>query len=58
MLAARRLCMPRNVVQTHAENLRMMRYYVKTIHGISEDCYMFEPLFGTGQGSGASSAAC
>jgi hypothetical protein len=27
MLAARRLCMPRNAVQTHAEALRMMRYY-------------------------------
>ena len=60
MLAARRLRMPRNAVQTHAEALRMMRYYVKTVHGISEDCYkgtVFEPLFGTGQGSGASPAA-
>jgi hypothetical protein len=38
----------------------MMRYYMKTVHGISEDCYkgtVFEPLFGTGQGSGASPAA-
>jgi hypothetical protein len=38
----------------------MMRYYVKTVHGISEDCYkgtVFEPLFRTGQGSGASPAA-
>ena len=25
--------------ETHAEALRMMRYYVKTVHGISEDCY-------------------
>ena len=60
MLAARRLRMPRNAVQTHAEALHMMRYYVKTVHGISEDCYqgtVFEPLFGTGQGSGASPAA-
>jgi hypothetical protein len=60
ILAARRLCMPRNAVQTHAEALRMMRYYMKTVHGISGDCYkgtVFELLFGTGQGSGASPAA-
>jgi hypothetical protein len=59
MRAARRLRMPRNAAQTHAEALRMMRYYVKTVHGISEDCYkgtVFEPLFGTGQGSSASPA--
>jgi hypothetical protein len=34
-----------------------MRYTVKTIHGVSETNYSgtpFEPLFGTGQGSGAS----
>ena len=34
-----------------------MRYTVKTIYGIYEDNYLgtlFEPLFGTGQGSGAS----
>jgi hypothetical protein len=51
--------MPRNAVKTHAEALHMMCYYVKTVHGISEDCYkgtVFEPLFGTGQGSGASPA--
>ena len=60
MLLARRLRMPRNAVQTHAEALRLMRYYVKTVHGISAECYqgtVFEPLFGTGQGSGASPAA-
>jgi hypothetical protein len=36
-----------------------MKYTVKTIHGISEANYKgttFEPLFGTGQGSGASPA--
>jgi len=52
MLAARRLRMPRNAVQTHAEALCLMRYYVKTVHGISEECYqgtVFKPLFGTGQ---------
>jgi hypothetical protein len=59
-LAARRLRMPRNAIQTHAEALRLMRYYVKTVHGISEESYqgiVIEPLFGTGQGSGASPAA-
>ena len=37
-----------------------MRYTVKTVHGVSEDSYQgtpFEPLFGTGQGSGASPVA-
>ena len=36
-----------------------MRYTVKTVHGISKDNYQgtaFSPLFGTGQGSGASPA--
>ena len=57
MLAARRCGMPTNVVSTHAEALRLMKYAVKTIHGISEQNYQgtpFECLFGTGQGSGAS----
>jgi hypothetical protein len=59
MLAARRLGMPGNAIKTHADALRFMQYSVKTIHGISEDSYEgtpFEPLFGTGQGSGASPA--
>ncbi|KAI2497422.1 hypothetical protein MHU86_17080 [Fragilaria crotonensis] len=59
MLAARRLGMPDNAIRTHAEALQFMKYTVKTIHGISEDTYQgtpFEPLFGTGQGSGASPA--
>ena len=37
-----------------------MKYTVKTLNGISEDNYTgtpFEPLFGTGKGSGASPAA-
>jgi hypothetical protein len=37
-----------------------MRYSVKTHYGVTEDYYTgtpFEPLFGTGQGSGASPAA-
>ena len=57
MLAARRCGMPENAVRTHAAALLMMKYVVKTIHGISEENYqgtVFEPLFGTGQGSGAS----
>jgi hypothetical protein len=59
MLAARRCGMPANAVSTHAEALRLMKYAVKTIHGISEINYQgtpFECLFGTGQGSGASPA--
>jgi hypothetical protein len=39
MLVARRLRRPQNIVQTHAEALCLMRYYVKTVHGISEECY-------------------
>jgi hypothetical protein len=60
ILTARRLRVPRNAVQTNAEALHLMRYYVKTVHGISEECYqgtMFEPQFGTDQGSGVSPAA-
>ena len=60
MLAARRCGMPDHAIQTHAEALLFMRYTVKTVHGVSEDSYQgtpFEPLFGTGQGSGASPAA-
>lgn len=49
--------MPLNVIQTHAEALQFMQNTVKTVHGISAENYSgtpFEPLFGTGQGSGAS----
>ncbi len=59
MLAARQLGMPDNAIRTHAEALQFMKYTVKTIHGISDDTYQgtpFEPLFGIGQGSGASPA--
>jgi hypothetical protein len=60
MLAARRCGMPANAIRTHAETLQYMRYSVKTHYGVTEASYTgtpFEPLFGTGQGSGASPAA-
>ena len=60
MLAARRCGMPDHAIRSHADALRLMKYTIKTVHGISEDNYHgtpFEPLFGTGQGSGASPAA-
>ena len=60
MLAARKCGMPIHAIRTHADALFFMRYAVKTIYGISEETYqgtVFEPLFGTGQGSGASPSA-
>jgi hypothetical protein len=57
MLAARQCGMPKNAIRLHADALHFMKYTVKTIYGISEDNYhstAFAPLFGTGQGSGAS----
>ena len=60
MLAARKCGMPSHAVRTHADALFLMKYAVKTIYGVSEDTYqgtVFEPLFGTGQGSGASPSA-
>ncbi len=59
MLAARRCGMPEQSVNTHATCLQHMRYSVKTQHGILDDTYqgtLQSPLFGTGQGSGASPA--
>jgi hypothetical protein len=52
--------MPANAIRSHAETLQYMRYSVKTHYGVTKDSYTgtpFEPLFGTGQGSGASPAA-
>ena len=61
MLAARRCGMPKNAIRLHADALRFMKYTtIKTIYGVSESNYqgtIFEPLFGTGQGSGASPSA-
>ena len=59
MLAARRCGMPVNAICLHADALQFMRYTVKTVYGVSESNYHgtpFAPLFGTGQGSGASPA--
>ena len=59
MLAARKCGMPASAIKTHTDALQFMRYTVKTVHGVSEDNYhgtVFAPLFGTGQGSGASPA--
>jgi hypothetical protein len=60
MLAARKCGMPNHAIRVHADALQFMKYVVKTIHGASEANYhgtIFAPLFGTGQGSGASPAA-
>ncbi|KAI2498581.1 hypothetical protein MHU86_15925 [Fragilaria crotonensis] len=57
MLAAQRCGMPTNAIKIHSDVLRSMQYTVKTSHGVSEGNYQgtaLEPLFGTGQGSGAS----
>jgi hypothetical protein len=59
MLAARRCGMQPNSINTHATVLQQMKYTVKTHHGISEAHFAGtseSPLFGTGQGSGASPA--
>ena len=55
MLAARKCGMPPHAVRSHSDALLFMQYAVKTVDGISEKTYqgtIFEPLFGTGQGSG------
>ncbi len=57
MLAARRCGMPISAIRAHAKSLELMKDMVKTVYGVSESSYKgtpFEPLFGTGQGSGAS----
>ena len=59
MIACQRLGMPSSAIRTQAESLRLMRYAIKHAYGVSEDEYqgtIFEPLFGTGQGSGSSPA--
>jgi hypothetical protein len=59
MIACRRLGMPTSVIQCQTDALLFMRYAVKHVYGISDTEYHSttqEPLFGTGQGSGASPA--
>jgi hypothetical protein len=59
MLVARKCGMPPHTRRTHSDALFSMKYAVKTVYGISSDNYhgtVFAPLFGTGQGSGASPA--
>ena len=59
MLACRRLGMPENAIRCQADTLRLMQYSTKHVYGISSKSYTgteAEPLFGTGQGSGASPA--
>jgi hypothetical protein len=51
--------MPSNAIRLHVDALEFMRYAVTTMYGISKNNYhgtAFAPLFGTGQGSGASPA--
>jgi hypothetical protein len=60
MLAARRCGMPDEAILFHSEALQHMEYSVQTVHGVSSESYQgttTTPLFGTGQGSGASPAA-
>ena len=57
MIAGRCCGMPINAVRNYAKSLELMQYSVKTVYGVSKQSYRgtpFEPLFGTGQGSGAS----
>ena len=59
IVSCRRLGMPRSAIQCQAETLRLMKYSVKHVYGTSPQQYTSsdtEPLFGTGQGSGASPA--
>jgi hypothetical protein len=57
MIACRRLGMPSHAIRCQSETLFHMTYAVKLVYGISTAQYastIQEPLFGTGQGSGAS----
>ena len=59
MMACRRLGMPENAVRCQASTLKSMRYAVKHAYGTTMAEYfgsLTDPLFGTGQGSGASPA--
>ena len=59
MIACRRLGMPVNAIRCQAATLQHMKYAVKHVYGVSQQQNTgskSEPLFGTGQGSGASPA--
>jgi Reverse transcriptase (RNA-dependent DNA polymerase) len=59
MIACRRLGMPTSAIKCQTDALMSMKYAVKHVYGISDTEYSStnsEPLFGTGQGSGASPA--
>jgi hypothetical protein len=59
MIACRRLGMPKSAIRCQTDALLFMRYAIKHVYGISPTEYhstILEPLFGTGQGSGASPA--
>ena len=59
VIACRRLGVPEAAIKCQAEALRTMRYAVKHVYGTASQEYtgsVDEPLFGTGQGSGASPA--
>ena len=59
MMACRRAGMPKNATECQANTLKNMRYAIKQLTGVSLNEYFGtsdEPLFGTGQGSGASGA--
>jgi hypothetical protein len=59
MMSCRRLGMLQSAIKCQTDDLLSMQYAVKHVYGISETEYssaISEPLFGTGQGSGASHA--
>jgi hypothetical protein len=51
--------LPSSAIRTQAKYLWLIKYAIKHAYGVSEDEYqgtIFEPLFGTSQGSGLSPA--
>ena len=59
MIACRRLGMPTSAIRCQADTLFHMKYSIKHVYGVTPHTYTSsptEPLFGTGQGSGASPA--
>jgi hypothetical protein len=59
MIACRRLGMHEHAIKCQADTLKLMKYSVRHAYGTSSHHYTSTdtaPLFGTGQGSGASPA--